>query len=63
MYTIKNCPRYAEDHPYIVATEVGGTLWFYGAYDDLSKAYSAAYQDNRSVFENDPEEVTLEFAR
>ena len=39
---INNLPKYAEDKKYIVAREIEGELWFWGAYDDLDKAVNAA---------------------
>lgn len=35
---IKNCPEYAKEHKYIVATVVDGDLWFYESTDDYTKA-------------------------
>ena len=37
--TVKNVPEYAQqDFKYIVATAVGGILWFWGATNDYGEA-------------------------
>ena len=42
MQNINNLPKYANEYPYIVAREVDGELWFYGAYDNRNKANEIA---------------------
>ena len=39
---VKNIPDYAYDRAFIVARECGDELWFWGAFDDLAKAYEVA---------------------
>lgn len=40
---INNIPEYAYNHKFIVYTvnDADGQKWFYGAYDDISKAMAA----------------------
>lgn len=38
---INNMPDYAYNHKFIVYRVVDGENWFYGAYDDVSKAMAA----------------------
>lgn len=49
---IHNAPRYAEEYKYIVAREVNGDLWFWGAYSDVFKADQAAEEINGVVITN-----------
>ena len=42
MSEIKNVPDYASEYPYIVAHEIEGELWFWGAYDDRDRANEVA---------------------
>lgn len=42
MPEIKNIPDYASEYPYIVAHEIEGELWFWGAYDDSDRANEVA---------------------
>ena len=39
---IKNLPAYAADYRFIVYRVVDGEKWFYGAYNDMRKAYDVA---------------------
>ena len=48
---INNYPEYADKYNYIVAREVEGEYWFYGAYDRL-KADAVAREVNGKVFRN-----------
>lgn len=48
---INNYPEYADNYNYVVAREVDGEYWFYGAYDRL-KADEVARQINGKVFRN-----------
>jgi hypothetical protein len=51
---IENYPDYAKDYKFIVACEVNGKLWFYGAWNDDSKTYRIADSlgDNAIVLTN-----------
>lgn len=53
---VLNLPDYAFKHPHIVARLVNHDLYFYGAYDDESKAYEVAKMVDGIVLAN--EEVT-----
>lgn len=52
MRTIYNTPDYANEYKYIVASDCDDDLWFYGAYNDKSKAYSVANEIDGVVVEN-----------
>lgn len=39
---VYNVPRYAKDCEYIVVKESEGKYWFWGGYDSIRKALSAA---------------------
>ena len=52
MTEIKNLPTYATDYKYIVAKEVDGDWWFYGAYNEGSRAERAAIECNGEIFRN-----------
>ena len=52
MTKINNLPAYATKYRYIVARNVDGAFWFYGAYDDGSKAENAAVECNGEIFRN-----------
>ena len=39
---VNNLPDYAEKYKHIVARAVDGEMWFYGAYNDESKAVNVA---------------------
>lgn len=39
---INRMPSYAVEYKYIVYREVNGQNWFYGAYNDVTKATSVA---------------------
>jgi hypothetical protein len=41
MKKVNNLPEYAKDAPYIVAREVDGELWFYGAFPGIYTAMAA----------------------
>ena len=38
MNTVKNLPEYANEYKYIVASQIDGDLWFWGAWNDMKKA-------------------------
>lgn len=50
--TINNFPKYAEDKKYIVAREIDGELWFYGAYDESNKANEIALEIGGVTLQN-----------
>lgn len=41
---VNNLPAYAEGKRYIVARNLDGELWFWGAWDDEAKARQAAVE-------------------
>ena len=49
MTEINNLPAYALNHPYIVARDVDGEYWFWGAYDTCEEAGRAAYEVDGDV--------------
>lgn len=49
---IKNLSETALDFPYIVAREVEGDYWFYGAYRDATRAHMVAAEVAGVVFYN-----------
>lgn len=46
---INNLPEYAKDCKYIVVRLVDNEVWFWGAYEDLEKAYQSASEINGIV--------------
>ena len=50
MMRIKNLPDYANDYKYVVAREVDGDWWFWGAYNVFEKARSDAWRLGGEVF-------------
>ena len=48
--TINNLPKYAADYKYIVAREINGEWWFYGAYNEGAKAEQAAVECDGEIF-------------
>ena len=46
---INNLPEYAKDCKYIVVRLVDNEVWFWGAYEDLAKAYQSASEINGIV--------------
>ena len=36
--TVRNMPKYAIERNFVVARYVEGSLWFYGAWDDIDEA-------------------------
>ncbi len=54
MYEIKinNEPAYAKDYEFVVAREVDGEYWFWGAYADGFKAEQAATEIGGVIFHN-----------
>jgi hypothetical protein len=53
MTQIQNMPNYAKDYDYIVATNVKGTYWFWGAYNDRDRANEVALEEGGRVFRNE----------
>lgn len=51
---VNNTPSYAEQAEYIVARadKNDGTLWFYGAYEDVSTAFEVAEKIGGIYFHN-----------
>ena len=49
---INNKPSYANDYEFIVAREIDGEYWFYGAYADGFKADRVAMEIDGIVFHN-----------
>ena len=53
MCVINNVPDYAKDYKWIVARFEDGEYWFWGAWNDESKALEIASNiENATVFEN-----------
>lgn len=50
MSHINNLPMYAGIYLYIVAREVDGEFWFWGAYNDYDKACEVAHSIKGTVF-------------
>lgn len=52
---VKNCPVYALEHKYIVATLFDGKLWFYGAFDyeDTAESVRREMGENTIVVTNE----------
>ena len=51
---VKNLSSYAINYKYIVASDIDGDLWFYGAWNDKSRAYEVA-KNIRGVVVKNPE--------
>ena len=49
---IKNLSDYATKYNYIVASAVDGDLWFYGAWNDETRAYEVAREIGGVVIKN-----------
>ena len=52
MVKINNMTGVAKDKAYVVARCVEGEYWYYGAYNDVVKAYAVAEEIGGEVFEN-----------
>lgn len=50
---INNLPEYAKNCRYIVVRLNGDDAWFWGAYEDLAKAYQSANEINGIVVVKD----------
>lgn len=51
MKKIKNLPKYAWEYGYVVAREVNGEFWFYGAFPGIRTAQAAAKEiGNGAIF-------------
>ena len=48
---INNVPDYAKNYTLIVAREVDGEDWFWGSYNDYSKAIQAAKEIGGQVYQ------------
>ena len=51
-YKINNEPEYARNYEFVVARNVDGEFWFYGAYSDGFKAEQAAIEMGGLIFHN-----------
>ena len=51
---VKNLSSYAINYKYIVASDVDGDLWFYGAWNDENRAYEVA-RNIRGIVVKNPE--------
>ena len=52
MSTVKNLPEYANKYKYIVASQIDGDLWFWGAWNNMKKAINAAEKIGGKVVMN-----------
>ena len=52
MSTVKNLPEYANEYKYIVASQIDGDLWFWGAWNNMKKAINAAEEIGGEVVIN-----------
>lgn len=52
MTTINNLPTYATDYRFVVAREVDGDFWFWGAYSTRQKAEQVAEEIGGTVVED-----------
>lgn len=50
MITILNCSKYSLTCEYIVARWVDGDWWFYGAWNNMERAYGVAFVEGGQVF-------------
>lgn len=46
---VKNVADYAKDYKYIVARNIDGELWFWGAWNDRNKANEVAIELGNGV--------------
>ena len=44
MMTIQNVPKYAKNYKYIVARQVDGEFYFWGAWNDKDKANNISHE-------------------
>lgn len=49
MKKINNLPKYAWEYGYVVAREVDGEFWFYGAFPGIKTAQAAVKEINNGV--------------
>lgn len=52
MINLFNAPDYASHYEFVVAREIDGDYWFWGAYSDGFKATQVAYEVNGIVIHN-----------
>lgn len=52
MYNLVNAPEYASHYEFVVAREVDGDYWFWGAYTDGFKADKIAHEIGGVIFHN-----------
>lgn len=46
---VNNCPTYAKDYKYVIATVVSNELWFWGATNDYDKALEIIHESEYRV--------------
>lgn len=53
MLNVNNVPKYAKSRRFWVIREVGEEHWFYGAFDDVTRAFKSAKEvENALLIEN-----------
>lgn len=52
MINLINAPDYASHYEFVVAREIDGDYWFWGAYSDGFKATQVAYEVSGIVIHN-----------
>lgn len=52
MMNLMNMPEYANDYEFVVAREIDGDYWFWGAYENGFKADQIAYEIGGVVIHN-----------
>lgn len=53
MLNVNNVPKYAKSRRFWVIREVGEEYWFYGAFDDVTRAFKSAKEvENALLIEN-----------
>lgn len=63
MAVIKNVSGYGAGCKYLVAREVDGAWWFWGAWDEFDKAHDAAVEVGGQVFPTEEVEIELAYDR
>lgn len=52
MYNLVNAPEYASHYEFVVAREIDGDYWFWGAYADGFKADQIAHEIDGIIIHN-----------
>ena len=52
MTKINNLPNYASEYSMVVARYIDGEYWFWGAYNDGSKAEKVAFEIGGEIINN-----------